>query len=113
MKKLLMITTILLTGGFALPAAAQSHRGHYSSPSYVFVSGHLSCGTPIYSKRVRHGQRFYNQRLSSYELRKYLEQRRRIAAQREYERRNARLRYHYSHSRSNRSNSPCYSSRRR
>ena len=89
MKKLLILTATLMTGGFALPAAAQGRA--YSTPvNTVFVSGHLRCGTPIYSKRVRQGRHYAIQRLSGYELRRYLERQRRINAQRDLQRRIAR-----------------------
>lgn len=92
MKKLLILTATLLTGGLALPASAQS-RQHHRQTNEVFISGYRSCGTPIYSKRVRNGRYFYNQPLSSCELRTYLERQSRIQAQLELERRIARERY--------------------
>ena len=93
MKKLLILTATLLTGGLALPAAAQSHCGHNSVSAEVFISGYFRCGTPIYSKRVRHGSHYHNERLSGYELQRYLDRQRRVAAQRDYQRRIARERY--------------------
>lgn len=96
MKKLLILTVTLLTGGLALPATAQSRHYHGQSAE-IFVSGYLPCGSPIYSKRVRQGRHTYSERLSGYELTRYLERQRRIQAQRELERRIARERYHRSH----------------
>ncbi len=90
MKKLLILTATLLTGGMALPASAQSCR---SQATEVYISGYLPCGSPIYSKRVRHGQHYHNERLNSYEQRRYQERQRRIYAQRELERRIAQERY--------------------
>ena len=99
MKKLMILTATLLTGGLALPAAAQSHRGHsQSSGSEIYISGHLPCGAPIYSKQVRHGQHYHSQRVSGYELRRHLDRQRRIAAQRELERRLVHSRYSRSRS---------------
>jgi len=97
MKKQLILALGLLTGGLALPAAAQ-HRGHSQSRHHVgqvqvFISGYRSCGTPIYAKRVRYGRHFQVEPLTGYELRCYLERQRRIAAQRAYERRLIRERY--------------------
>ena len=95
MKKLLILAATLLTGGLVLPASAQSCR-HQSQATEVFISGYLPCGSPIYSKRVRHGQHYHNERLNGYELGRYLNRQRRIQAQRELERRIARERYHRS-----------------
>jgi len=112
MKKILILTATLLIGGMALPAAAQSHRGHYSSSTTVFISGHLPCGSPIYSKRVRTGHHYQSQRLSGYELRRYLDRQRRIAAQRELERRIARDRHHRSRYTRSVNYSRCHTRRR-
>ena len=51
MKKILILTITLLSGGLAQPAAAAPcglHVGH----SYTYMSGYLPCGAPIYTKRV-------------------------------------------------------------
>ncbi|MDB4265212.1 hypothetical protein N9891_00525 [bacterium] len=86
MKKLLILTATLLTGGLALPASAQTYRN--SSPATsVFISGYLQCGTPIYSKRVRQGNVYHSQRLSHYELQRYHQRQREISRQRESQRR--------------------------
>ena len=95
MKKLLILTTALLTGGFALPVSAQS-RHCQSQAIEIFISGYLPCGSPIYSKRVRHGQHHHNERLTGHELHRYLDRRRRVQAQRERERRIAQERYYGS-----------------
>ena len=86
MKKLLILATVLLTGGFALPAAAQSHRVAYTPSLQIFISGY-SHGVPIYSKRIRSGHSYRTVRLTSYERKKYLERQRYLKAQR----------YHKSH----------------
>ncbi|MDA7892097.1 hypothetical protein N9C66_05555 [Akkermansiaceae bacterium] len=92
MKKLLILGITLLTGGLALPAAAQRHCNQ-APVTTVFISGYLPCGSPIYSKRVRHGNHYHSERLTVYELSSYLERQRRIAAQREFQRRLERERY--------------------
>jgi len=91
MKKLLILTTTLLTGGLILPVAAKPHCGH-SSSSKIFVSGYSS-GSPIYSKRVYNGHHYRNQRLSGYELQRYLTHQRRLTTQRELARRLAKAKY--------------------
>lgn len=92
MKKQLILAAVLLTGGLALPAAAQ-HHGHQGHDTEVFISGYHSCGTPIYAKRVHNGRYQRIAPLTGYELRCYLERQQRIANQRAYENRIARERY--------------------
>ncbi|MDB2673945.1 hypothetical protein N9Y81_03230 [Akkermansiaceae bacterium] len=101
MKKLLILGITLLTGGLAMPASAQGHCNQ-APVTTVFISGYLPCGSPIYSKQVRHGNHYHTQRLTGYELSHYLECQRRIAAQRhaaqrEYQRRFERERYIRTH----------------
>ncbi|MEN8866327.1 MAG: hypothetical protein ABF381_12165 [Akkermansiaceae bacterium] len=92
MKILLILGITLLTGGLAIPAAAQGHR--YQTPATtIFISGYLPCGNPIYSKRIRQGRHYHTQSLTRYELNRYLERQRCIAAQRELQRRIERERY--------------------
>lgn len=100
MKKQVILTLILLTGGLALPATAQC-RSQHPVRAEVFISGYLPCGDPIYAKRVYHGRYVRVVPLTGYELRHYLERQRRIAAQRAYERRLIRERAHrgYGHGR--------------
>ena len=83
-----------------MPAAAQGHCNQALATT-IFISGYLPCGSPIYSKQVRHGNQYYSQRLTGYELNRYLERQRRIAAkiaaQRELERRIVCGRYIRTH----------------
>lgn len=89
MKKLLILTATLLTGGLALPAAAQ-HRSHYQSQqTEVYLSGSLPCGSPIYSRRIvshahhNNGRAYYEQQAR---IQREREIRRRLEIQREIER---------------------------
>ncbi|MGE9267771.1 MAG: hypothetical protein ACQKBY_06710 [Verrucomicrobiales bacterium] len=65
MKKLLAIAVALIAGGFALPnqAEAGTIRIGYST---VYVSGHASCGTPIYTRRVCVGHDRYHRPIYRY-----------------------------------------------
>ncbi|YCM42600.1 hypothetical protein V2O64_14910 [Verrucomicrobiaceae bacterium 227] len=105
MKKLLILTATLLSGGLALPAAAQ-HRSHYQSQqTQIYISGYLPCGSPIYSRRTvsnghNHGRAYYEQQAR---IQREREIRRRLEIQRELERQRylaslrKRGRHHQSH----------------
>ncbi len=75
MKTLLILTAAIALTGLTLPATASPYRETQTTTT-IFISGYLHGGTPIYSKRVKKGQRSYTQRLSSYELQRYLERQR-------------------------------------
>jgi len=103
MKKLLILTATLLTGGLALPAAAQ-YRSHYQSQqTEVYISGYLPCGSPIYSRRTvshgHHNRAYYKQQAR---IQRERENRRRHEIQDEIERQ------HYLASRRNRGRSYQY-----
>jgi len=92
MKKLLILTATLLTGGFALPAAAQ-YRGHcQSQQTEVYISGYLPCGSPIYSRRTV-GQGHYNHGHGYYEQQARIQREREIRRRLEYQREIERQRY--------------------
>ncbi len=83
MKKLLILTITLLTGGLALPAAAEEYRPKRGGNTYI--SGYHHCGTPIYSKR-HHRQNYYQERVSYRELERERRRRAERARQREIRR---------------------------
>ena len=105
MKKLLILTATLLTGGFALPAAAQHCNQYQTRQVEVYISGYLPCGSPIYSRRIvshahhNHGRAYYEQQAR---IQREREIRRRLEIQREIDRqrylatlRNRGRSYHY------------------
>ena len=80
MKKLLVITTALMTAGLTLPSMADNHRQHRQAVK-VSSNGYSK------SKGVRHIQK---QQIEAYKLQVKLQKR--LAALRELERRQARER---------------------
>jgi hypothetical protein len=87
MKKQIILILLALTGGFALPASAQTFR-QCAPVTEIFISGYHACGTPIYAKRIRYGRSVQVVPLTGWELRRYHERQRQlaIARQREYQR---------------------------
>lgn len=61
MKKLLATVAAVLVSAFALSNSAEAGIHVSIGTGYNYVSGHASCGCPIYTKRVVRGYNRYNQ----------------------------------------------------
>ena len=66
MKKLLTTLAAFLVVLIATPETAEANSRFGIGSSHTFISGHSSCGCPIYTKRVVRGFNSYRQPLYNY-----------------------------------------------
>lgn len=66
MKKLLATAATVLVTTFALPSTAEAGVSLSIGSEYTYVSGHASCGSPIYTKRIVRGFDRFRKPIYSY-----------------------------------------------
>ena len=81
MKKQMILILLVLTGGFALPVAAQNFHHRGCEPE-IIITGYRLCGSPVYAKKVFVSRCVRIVPVSTCEVQRYLERQSWIAAQR-------------------------------